>query len=193
MKNLLTTFVLFITTLSYAQQLTKDTVYLEWRGDKFFEITESVLDNGQRQLNERPIGDTIQTIQYYVENTENAFNGLAEAARIMIQKNAIIQNVNKVNTILSRSFNTDLMTITSNVVSETFKGDYKFKLPDAELIDAKVDENLNLVYSDNSVKIIPIGYNYIQLNVGDKVYELYRLGDGQYASIDVQTVLLKNK
>lgn len=193
MKNLLTTLVLFITTLSYAQQLTKDTVYLEWRGDKFFEITESVLDNGQRQLNERPIGDTIQTIQYYVENTENAFNGLAEAARIMIQKNAIIQNVNKVNTILSRSFNTDLMTISSNVVSETFKGDYKFKLPDAELIDAKIDENLNLVYSDNSVKIIPIGYNYIQLNVGDKVYELYRLGDGQYASIDVQTVLLKNK
>ena len=64
MKSLIS-FLLLTVSLN-AQQLVKDTVYLEWRNGKFFEVTESMLDNGQRQLNEKPIGDSLATIKHYV-------------------------------------------------------------------------------------------------------------------------------
>lgn len=191
MKNLVTTILLLCSISLFSQELTKDTIYLEWRNDKFFEVTETLLDNGQRQLNERPLGDTIETLQFYMNATEEAFGKLTEAARVMVQKNAIIQNVNKFNSILSSTLNTDLIVISNNIIGETLQGDYNFKLPNSEITEAKVDENLTLKFGDNSIRVIPIGSNYIQLMDGQSIYELYRLGDGQYVSLDAQTVLLK--
>jgi hypothetical protein len=118
MKNLILILSIFITNISYSQSVVKDTVYLQWRETQFFEVSETVLDNGQRQLNERPLGDTLQS---YVEYTEKAFTQLSDAARVMIQKNSLIQNVNKINTILSSSFNTDIVSISTNVVKDVFK------------------------------------------------------------------------
>ena len=193
MKSLLATLLVVLSITAYSQKLVKDTVYLDWRDGKFFEVTESLLDNGQRQLNEKPIGDSIETVRLYVENTERTFNALAEAARIVIQKNAIIQNTSKINNMLSNTFNTDLVLISKTGLSQAITGDYKLKMPDVDVVDAKLNEDLVLTYGDNTVQIIPIGSSYIQLVVEDDVYELYRIGEGQYASLDVQTVLIKNE
>lgn len=193
MKSLLTGTALLLTTICFSQQLVKDTVYLEWREGKFFEVTESLLDNGQRQLNEKPVGDSIETVRFYVENTERTFNALAEAARIVIQKNVIIQNTSKINSMLSNTFNTDLVLISKTGLSQAITGDYKLKMPDVDVVDAKLDKDLVLTYGDNTVQVIPVGSSYIQLIVEDDVYELYRIGEGQYASLDVQTVLIKNE
>lgn len=190
MKNLILILPIFITTLLHSQSVVKDTVYLQWRETQFFEVSETVLDNGQRQLNERPLGDTLQTLQSYVEFTEKAFTQLSDAAKIMIQKNSLIQNVNKINTILSTSFNTDIITISTNVVKEVLQGDYKFKLPEFNVTDITVTD-FTIKYEDKTYKIIPIGTNYIQLIHEDKIYELYKLAEGQYASIDASALLIK--
>lgn len=193
MKSLLATLLVVLSITAYSQKLVKDTVYLDWRDGKFFEVTESLLDNGQRQLNEKPIGDSIETVRLYVENTERTFNALAEAAKVVIQKNAIIQNTSKINNMLSNTFNTDLVLISKTGLSQAITGDYKLKMPDVDVVDAKLNEDLVLTYGDNTVQIIPIGSSYIQLVVEDNIYELYRIGEGQYASLDVQTVLIKNE
>lgn len=190
MKNLILILSIFITNISYSQSVVKDTVYLQWRETQFFEVSETVLDNGQRQLNERPLGDTLQTLQSYVEFTEKAFTQLSDAARVMIQKNSLIQNVNKINTILSSSFNTDIVSISTNVVKDVFQGEFKFKLPDVNVTDITVTD-FTIKYDDKTLKIIPIGTNYIQIIDNENIYELYKLSDGQYASIDASTLLIK--
>lgn len=188
MKSLLTSMIVLAAVSTYAQ---KDTIYLTWREDKFFEVVETVSQDGRRTLNETPIGDTVQTLQHYVKNTTEVFNKLSEAAGLIIQKNAIIGGVNNVNNMLLDNFNTDIVSISKETVS--LAGNYKLKLPEVEVIDASIDESLVLTYDDNSVQVIPIGYSYIQLMYDDKIYELYRVGEGQYASLDVQTVLIKNE
>lgn len=188
MKSLFSVLFVLFTITSYSQSLVKDTVYIEWRVDKFFEVTETVLDNGQRQLNERPLGDTLTTLKSYVDNTEKAFVQLSDAARVMIQKNGLINNVNRINNILSTTFNTDLVQISTNAVKESFTGNFKFKLPNVDVMDITV-ENMTIQYED--IKIIPIGTNYIQLLHKDNIYELYKLAEGQYASIDASILLIK--
>lgn len=190
MKNLILILSIFITNMSHSQSVVKDTVYLQWRETQFFEVSETVLDNGQRQLNERPLGDTLQTLQSYVEYTEKVFTQLSDAARVMIQKNSLIQNVNKINTILSSSFNTDIVSISTNVVKDVFQGEFKFKLPDVNVTDITVTD-FTIKYDDKTLKIIPIGTNYIQIIDNENIYELYKLSDGQYASIDALTLLIK--
>lgn len=182
---------LLITTLSYAQQVSRDTVYLEWRGDKFFEVTETVLDNGQRSVNERPIGDSTQTLQTYLNATEQAFTELAEAAKIMIRKNAIVQSTNKYNTMLFNTFNSDIVTISVNAVKESLVGDFRLKMPERDIAEVSIDDNLQINYDNTTLQIIPVGTNYIQVLADNIIYELYRLDEGQYASIDTQVVLLK--
>ena len=66
-------------------------------------------------------------------------------------------------------------------------------MPEIDVVDAVIDKNLTLTYEDNSMQIIPVTVDYIQIIKNDKVLELYRLGEGQYASLDVQTILIKQK
>lgn len=186
MKTLL--MILLTTVSMYAQ---KDTIYLTWRGDKFYEVAETIGEDGRRTINETPIGDTLKTVEHYVKNADEVFNKLSEAAGLLIQKNAIINGVNAVNKMLMDNFNTDLVMISKEVVS--LAGNYKLKMPDTEVTDASIDQSLILKYDDSSIQVIPVGYNYIQLLHNDTVYELYRVGEGQYASLDVQTVLIKNE
>lgn len=182
---------LLITTLSYAQQVSRDTVYLEWRGDKFFEVTETVLDNGQRSVNEKPIGDSTQTLQTYLTATEQAFTELAEAAKIMIRKNAIVQSTNKYNTMLFNTFNSDIVSISVEAVKESLVGDFRLKMPEQDIAEVSIDDNLQINYDNTTLQIIPVGTNYIQVLADNIIYELYKLDEGQYASIDTQVVLLK--
>lgn len=184
---------MFLSINLIGQSVVKDTIYLEWRNNQFFEVTETQLDNGQRQLNERPLGDSLTTIRSYVESTERVFNQLTDAVKIMIQRNAVISNVNKINTLLGTTFNQDLVSISTNIVKDGLQGDYKFKLPDTELIDAKVNEELVLEFNDKSFKIIPVGTSYIQLTTQDANYELYKIGEGQYASVDATIILFKQQ
>ena len=96
MKTLL--MILLTTVSMYAQ---KDTIYLTWRGDKFYEVAETISEDGRRTINETPIGDTLQTVEHYVKNADEVFNKLSEAAGLLIQKNAIINGVNSVNKMLT--------------------------------------------------------------------------------------------
>jgi len=182
---------MLITTLSHAQQVTKDTIYLEWRGDKFFEVTETTLDNGQRSLNEKPVGDSLQALELYMTTVDKSFAELSHAARVLISKNAIIQNINRINNMMNNNLNSDIVSLSNAVLKDVIKGDYKIKLPDTELVDVTI-ENLLLKYEDKEINIMPVGSNFIQFTYEDKVYELYRLGEGQYASIDTSVILIKN-
>ena len=112
---------MLITTLSHAQQVTKDTIYLEWRGDKFFEVTETTLDNGQRSLNEKPVGDSLQALELYMTTVDKSFAELSHAARVLISKNAIIQNINRINNMMNNNLNSDIVSLSNAVLKDVIK------------------------------------------------------------------------
>lgn len=76
------------------------------------------------------------------------------------------------------------------MVKDVFQGEFKFKLPDVNVTDITVTD-FTIKYDDKTLKIIPIGTNYIQIIDNENIYELYKLSDGQYASIDASTLLIK--
>ena len=63
----------------------------------------------------------------------------------------------------------DLVLISKTGLSQVITGDYKLKMPDVDVVDAKLNEDLVLTYGDNTVQIIPIGSSYIQLVVEDNI------------------------
>ena len=92
---------------------------------------------------------------------------------------------------LFNTFNADIVSISVEAVKEALVGDFRLKMPQEDITEVSIDGNLQINYDNTTLQIIPVGTNYIQVLADNIIYELYKLDEGQYASIDTQVVLLK--
>ncbi len=180
----LTAFLIGSFSLGYSQsQVIQDTTYLEKKGGKYTEVTKVTYENGEVETKAKPLGDSLQVVNYYLGKYERlSTEYVTNVKNALLTLNTSYNQVGKDNTSLQLGGFPPLIFLITDYNIQKYEGNWNFRNEKFEMKPCKISEKdgtlvINLegktyktiVFSDNHIRMLdyPTQGNMIDL------FELY--------------------
>ena len=173
-----------------------DTIYLEWKDDKFYEVSKFVFEDGRRESFEKPIGDTSAVVNYYYGGAASLAKQQAEAMNHLWMKELFGQNVSAANLALMNEFGITVQSISAALNGGKLVGEYVF-IEQRERKDASIQATQGgLMVSIDTINypLYLIGEDMFLLSYDNNIVEMYRvIGQDAFMSMDRQLAFIRKE
>ena len=200
MKNLL--MLLLLTTTLSAQTVLSDTVYLEKIGNIYYITTTVTYDNLTQTSNKRLLGDSATAVPALLNYADFQVNDAAYLVRQLVNTEKTRKRLNYYNNLHQQLTNKSLYTSSAKRDSSQLLGNWVLNI-DGDITNGEIKLNANdrLVFNPSKDKVYLITQNlllstvnnYISFTFNDVKYELYKISDNKYFSVDSSVKLVKKE
>jgi hypothetical protein len=188
--------VMIMMLLPFAAFSQLDTIYLEWKDDKFYEVSKFVFEDGRRESSEKPIGDTSAVVNYYYGGAASLAKQQAEAMNHLWMKELFGQNVSAANLALMNEFGITVQSISAALNGGKLVGEYVF-IEQRERRDASIQATQDgLMASIDTINypLYLIGEDMFLLSYDNNIVEMYRvIGQDAFMSMDRQLAFIRKE
>ena len=188
--------VMIMMLLPFAAFSQLDTIYLEWKDDKFYEVSKFVFEDGRKESSEKPIGDTSAVVNYYYGGAASLAKQQAEAMNHLWMKELFGQNVSAANLALMNEFGITVQSISAALNGGKLVGEYVF-IEQRERKDASIQATEGgLMVSIDTINypLYLIGEDMFLLSYDNNIVEMYRvIGQDAFMSMDRQLVFIRKE
>jgi len=188
--------VMIMMLLPFAAFSQLDTIYLEWKDDKFYEVSKFVFEDGRRESFEKPIGDTSAVVNYYYGGAASLAKQQAEAMNHLWMKELFGQNVSAANLALMNEFGITVQSISAALNGGKLVGEYVF-IEQRERKDASIQATQGgLMVSIDTINypLYLIGEDMFLLSYDNNIVEMYRvIGQDAFMSMDRQLAFIRKE
>jgi len=191
---------LFLPLFSFAQDVVKDTVYIQKQGNIYYIIQQTTLSDSTVTGSKQILGDSATAIQSLVTDAERQSNTIAIHAKPIITKAKSVQRINYYNDLHVQISSKPVYFTTAQRDTAKFIGDWKLNF-NGEIIDGKIELNVNkrLIFNPDNGKVYTISSNLLLSTFTNQVsfafngvkYELYKYAEGKFATVDGDVRLIK--
>ena len=200
MKNLL--MLLLLTTTLSAQTILSDTVYLEKIGNIYYITTTVTYDNLTQTSNKQLLGDSAIAVPALLNYADFQVNDAAYLVRQLVNTEKTRKRLNYYNNLHQQLTNKPLYTSSAKRDSSQLLGEWVLVIDgDATNGEIKMNANERLVFNPSKDKayiitqnlLLATVNNYISFTFNDVKYELYKIADNKYFSVDSSVKLIKKE
>ena len=200
MKNLL--MLLLLTTTLSAQTVLSDTVYLEKIGNIYYITTTVTYDNLTQTSNKQLLGDSAIAVPALLNYADFQVNDATYLVRQLINTEKTRKRLNYYNNLHQQLTNKPLYTSSAKRDSSQLSGEWVLNIDgDATNGEIKLNTNDRLVFNPSKDKayiitqnlLLATVNNYISFTFNDVKYELYKIADNKYFSVDSSVKLVKKE
>jgi len=200
MKNLL--MLLLLTTTLSAQTVLSDTVYLEKIGNIYYITTTVTYDNLTQTSNKQLLGDSAIAVPALLNYADFQVNDAAYLVRQLVNTEKTRKRLNYYNNLHQQLTNTSIYTSSAKRDSFQLSGDWVLTINgDATNGEIKFNINERLIFNPSNNKaylitqnlLLATVNNYISFTFNDVKYELYKIADNKYFSVDSSVKLVKKE
>ena len=200
MKNIL--FFLLIPFLALSQDVVTDTVYIQKQGAIYYIVTMTTFSDSTVTGNKQILGDSLTAIGALVTDAERQSNTIAIHAKPLILKGKSVKRINYYNDLHQQISGRPVYTSTALRDTTAFLGDWTLNF-DGESIPGVIRLNANdryifnpdkgKVYSITTNLLLSTFTNQISFNFDGVKYDLYKFGNGRFATVDGDVKLIKKE
>ena len=200
MKNLL--MLLLLTTTLSAQTVLSDTVYLEKIGNIYYITTTVTYDNLTQNSNKQLLGDSATAVPALLNYADFQVNDATYLVRQLINTEKTRKRLNYYNDLHQQLTNKSIYTSSAKRDSSQLLGNWVLNI-DGDITNGEIKLNANdrLVFNPSKDKVYLITQNlllstvnnYISFTFNDVKYELYKISDNKYFSVDSSVKLVKKE
>ncbi len=200
MKKLL--FALLLPCITYAQDIVKDTVYIQKKDTLYYLITSTIYNDSTLNLNKQLLGDSITTINTIVSDAERQVNAFAIYAAKIITGNRFKNRVQYFNNLHQQISGKPVYVSTALRDSAFFLADWDLFF-NGEKIDGKIELNNNKrlifnpdngkVYTINSNLLLSTFTNQISFSFNNVKYDLYKYANNKFSTVEGDVKLIKRE
>jgi 4-hydroxyphenylpyruvate dioxygenase-like putative hemolysin len=133
---------LFLPLFSFAQDVVKDTVYIQKQGNIYYIIQQTTLSDSTVTGSKQILGDSATAIESLVTDAERQSNTLAIHAKPIITKGKSVQRINYYNDLHVQISGKPVYFTTAQRDTAKFVGDWKLNF-NGEIIDGVIQLNSN--------------------------------------------------
>jgi hypothetical protein len=198
MKKIL--LFLFLPLFSFAQDVVKDTVYIQKQGNIYYIIQQTTLSDSTITGSKQILGDSATAIQSLVTDAERQSNTIAIHAKPLILKAKSVKRINYYNDLHIQISGKPVYTSTALRDTTAFFGDWKLNF-NGEIIDGVIELNVNnrLIFNPDNGKVYSIATNLLLSTFTNQVsfafngikYDLYKYAMGKFATVEGDVKLIK--
>jgi hypothetical protein len=191
---------LFLPFLSFAQDVVKDTVYIQKQGNIYYIIQQTTLSDSTVTGSKQILGDSATAIQSLVTDAERQSNTIAIHAKPIITKGKAVQRINYYNDLHVQISGKPVYFTTAQRDTAKFVGDWKLNF-NGEIIDGVIELNNNkrFIFNPDNGKVYTISTNLLLSTFTNQIsftfnsvkYDLYKYADGKFATVEEDVRLIK--
>jgi hypothetical protein len=194
--------LLLLTTTLSAQTVLSDTVYLEKIGNIYYITTTVMYDNLTQTSNKQLLGDSAIAVPALLNYADFQVNDAAYLVRQLINTEKTRKRLNYYNNLHQQLTNKSLYTSSAKRDSFQLSGDWVLTI-DGNATNGEIKFNVNerLIFNPSNNKaylitqnlLLATVNNYISFTFNDVKYELYKIADNKYFSVDSSVKLIKKE
>lgn len=193
---------LFLPLFSFAQDIVKDTVYVQKQGNTYFIINQTWYEDSTTTGSKLLLGDSLQAIQVLMTKAEYHVNNVAAYAVPVITRATNVKKVKFYNDVHQEITGKPIYTSTATRDSSYFKGNWNLVINgNITPGEIKVNANDRLVFTPDKTKtytvttniVLSTFQNQITLNYNSVKYDLYKFADNKFSTIDNDIRLIKKQ
>jgi hypothetical protein len=194
--------LLLLTTTLSAQTVLSDTVYLEKIGNIYYITTTVTYDNLTQTSNKQLLGDSAIAVPALLNYADFQVNDAAYLVRQLVNTEKTRKRLNYYNNLHQQLNNKPLYTSSAKRDSSQLLGDWVLVIDgDATNGEIKMNANERLVFNPSKDKsyiitqnlLLATVNNYISFTFNNVKYELYKISDNRYFSVDSSVKLIKKE
>jgi hypothetical protein len=194
--------LLFLPLFSFAQDVVKDTVYIQKQGNIYYIIQQTTLSDSTVTGSKQILGDSVTAINNLVTDAERQSNTIAIHAKPLILKGKSVKRINYYNNLHQQISGRPVYTSTAIRDTATFNGDWSLNF-DGEIIPGVIRLNANnrlifnpdksKVYSITSNLLLSTFTNQISFTFNNVKYDLYKFANGKFSTVEGDVKLVKKE
>jgi hypothetical protein len=194
--------LLLLTTTLSAQTVLSDTVYLEKIGNIYYITTTVTYDNLTQTSNKQLLGDSAIAIPALLNYADFQVNDAAYLVRQLVNTEKTRKRLNYYNNLHQQLTNKPIYVSSAKRDSSQLLGDWVLNIDgDATNGEIKFNVNERLIFNPSNNKaylvtqnlLLATVNNYISFTFNDAKYELYKIADNKYFSVDSSVKLIKKE
>jgi hypothetical protein len=194
--------LLLLTTTLSAQTVLSDTVYLEKIGNIYYITTTVTYDNLTQTSNKQLLGDSAIAVPALLNYADFQVNDAAYLVRQLVNTEKTRKRLNYYNNLHQQLTDKPLYTSSAKRDSSQLLGNWVLNIDgDATNGEIKLNANERLVFNPSKDKsyiitqnlLLATVNNYISFTFNDVKYELYKIADNKYFSVDSSVKLVKKE
>jgi hypothetical protein len=194
--------LLLLTTTLSAQTVLSDTVYLEKIGNIYYITTTVTYDNLTQTSNKQLLGDSAIAVPALLNYADFQVNDATYLVRQLVNTEKTRKRLNYYNNLHQQLTNKPIYVSSAKRDSSQLLGDWVLVI-DGDVTNGEIKLNTNdrLVFNPNKDKsyiitqnlLLATVNNYISFTFNDVKYELYKISDNRYFSVDSSVKLIKKE
>jgi len=193
---------LFLPLFSFAQDVVKDTVYIQKQGNIYYIIQQTTLSDSTVTGSKQILGDSATAIQSLVTDAERQSNTIAIHAKPLILKGKSVKRINYYNNLHLQISGRPVYTSTALRDSTAFIGDWTLVLNGENILGQIQINNANrFIFNPDNGKVYSISTNLLLSTFTNQVsfafngvrYDLYKFANGKFATVDNEVRLIKKE
>jgi hypothetical protein len=194
--------LLLLTTTLSAQTVLTDTVYLEKIGNIYYITTTVTYDNLTQTSNKQLLGDSAIAVPALLNYADFQVNDATYLVRQLVNTEKTRKRLNYYNNLHQQLTNKPLYTSSAKRDSSQLLGEWVLNI-DGDVTNGEIKMNVNdrLVFNPSKDKayiitqnlLLATVSNYISFTFNDVKYELYKIADNKYFSVDSSVKLIKKE
>jgi len=194
--------LLLLTTTLSAQTVLSDTVYLEKIGNIYYITTTVTYDNLTQTSNKQLLGDSAIAVPALLNYADFQVNDAAYLVRQLVNTEKTRKRLNYYNNLHQQLTNTSIYNSSAKRDSSQLLGEWVLNIDgDATNGEIKFNVNERLIFNPSNNKaylitqnlLLATVNNYISFTFNDVKYELYKIADNKYFSVDSSVKLVKKE
>lgn len=193
---------LFLPLFSFAQDVVKDTVYIQKQGNIYYIIQQTTLSDSTVTGSKQILGDSATAIQSLVTDAERQSNTLAIHAKPLITKGKTVQRINYYNDLHVQISGKPVYFTTAQRDTAKFLGNWNLNF-NGEIIlgEIQLNNNNRLIFNPDNGKVYTISSNLLLSTFTNQItfsfnnikYDLYKFANGKFSTIDGDVKLIKKE
>jgi hypothetical protein len=194
--------LLLLTTTLSAQTVLSDTVYLEKIGNVYYVTTTVTYDNLTQTSNKQLLGDSAIAVSALLNFADFQVNDAVYLVRQLVNTEKTRKRLNYYNNLHQQLTNKPIYVSSAKRDSSQLLGDWVLNIDgDATNGEIKFNANERLVFNPSKDKsyiitqnlLLATVNNYISFTFNNVKYELYKIADNKYFSVDSSVKLVKKE
>jgi len=193
---------LFLPLFSFAQDVVKDTVYIQKQGAIYYIIQQTTLSDSTVTGSKQILGDSATAIVSLVTDAERQSNTIAIHAKPLILKGKAVKRINYYNNLHLQISGKPVYSSTALRDSTAFLGDWTLVFNGENILGEIQLNNANrFIFNPDNGKVYSISTNLLLSTFTNQVsfafngvrYDLYKFANGKFATVDNDVRLIKKE
>ena len=193
---------LFLPLFSFAQDVVKDTVYIQKQGNIYYIIQQTTLSDSTVTGSKQILGDSATAIQSLVTDAERQSNTLAIHAKPLITKGKTVQRINYYNDLHQQISGKPVYFTTAQRDTAKFLGDWTLVFNGENILgEIQLNNAKRLIFNPDNGKVYTISTNLLLSTFTNQItfsfngvrYDLYKFANGKFATLDNDVKLIKKE